>query len=391
MKVLHICQRDDPGTGGAVRVAVELARHFPGLGVESKLIFAYGGPGPFAKEMPAQCLYLGSGEPLSAIRASLRLRRLLRDEKPDIIHHHDGLTWTYLVTRVSRNAPLITHGHLTAPSTLARWRDRISGAIHRTFAERIIAVSAYVATSWENAGCPKERIQIIPNAVDADLFRPPSGDEKCRIRERFDLPKGARVICFVGRLHNEVKRCDDFLKTIALLPESYWGLIAGSGPDEANLKKLATQLNIAHRIRFVGFIDPPLSCYQASDLFLMTSSYEPFGMVVLEAAACGLPVVGLSADGGVDELVREMNGQVVNRANLPRVAELIDQTLTERIPRIDGNPPSRSSASPRDCASRYSWAITTQKTKFVYDNICQQSLGHEATKVRAYPAKDSSE
>lgn len=359
MKVLHVCQRDDPATGGAVRVAVELVRESTALGVDAKILFVYGGPGPFRDELPGRCLHLQTTGTASRWKDALAFLRCLATERPDLVHHHDGLAWTCLLSKFSGRTAIVTHGHLTAPEPGASLRHHVAGWVHALLPDHLIAVSAPVARSWQTAGTAPQRISVIPNGINASLFHPPTPQERHNARRDFGLPDEATVIAFVGRLQNEMKGCDDFLRIIAALPPSHWGLIAGSGPDESALHRLAVDLGIENRVRFAGFVHPTTPCHHASDLFLMTSSFEPFGMVVLEAAACGVRVVGLPAWGGVTDLLHDLRAPVAANREPAEIADLIRKTLDSPT----------SQLSPQSVTGTYAWLKVAQAVAKTYATL----------------------
>ncbi len=351
MKVLHICQRDDIATGGAVRVVVELLKRLPGQEIECQCLFVYGAPGGFGEELPGRCHYLHLEPGWRHAEGLLSLRRFLAQEQPDVIHHHDGLTWTHLVTMTWRHCLRIGHAHLGCPRRDARWRHRLAGWVQRRCYQRMIGVSKSVCDSWIERGVAERHMRLIPNGVDTDIFHPPSPDEKATAREKFGLPTTGSVICYVGRLHNEVKGTDDFVRILAALPGSFSGLVAGTGEDESRLRLLARELAVEARIRFVGLQRTTVRCYQASDVFVMTSRYEPFGLVVVEAAACGLPVIGFCAEGGGEELLRSLGAEVLETRDCGLAAARVAQTLAKPPGQLRKEDEAR-----RDIIARlYSW------------------------------------
>ena len=130
-------------------------------------------------------------------------------------------------------------------------------------------------------------------------------------REQMNIPLDALTIGYSGRLHNAMKGTDDFVRTLAATPAGTWGVIAGSGPDESALRKLAYDRGVSDRLRFAGTLNPTLPIYHASDALVITSHYEPFGLVALEATACALPVFAFAACGGLVELLREVGATLI--------------------------------------------------------------------------------
>ena len=363
MKVLHVCQRDDPGEGGAARVAVELVRR-SSPAVEALCVFVYGKPGAYNLELPGRCRYLGLPSGQRVLQSFFRLWKLFREEKPDIIHHHDGLTWTHIVSGFWRDAFCVGHGHLLAPAPNARWRHRLAGSVQRWSYDHMICVSPSVAAAWRESGFPDDSISIIPNGVDMDVFHLANMGQRTAIRLQFGVPADAMVVSYVGRLHNEVKCCDDFVRTLSALPDSVWGIMAGVGPDMEHLKTLAGELGVGHRLKFLGLLNPATPCYQASNVFMLTSCYEPFGLVVLEAAACGIPVVGFEARGGVKELLDCVNA-VVPASRTPAVmAESIMRACMQRQ-----GFPGHGAIVRAEIGRRYAWENVVKRIETVYSEL----------------------
>lgn len=303
IKALHICQRDDAATGGAARVAVELVKRLPECGVDTKCVFVYGPPGPFSREISGRALHLGLASGREAFWRSDLLRECLRHEKPDIIHHHDGLSWTHWVTRGWHGSRCVGHAHLAPPPDGSPWRSRLANLLHRRTYEHLFCVSAATGQAWNQAGFPKTRTTEIVNGVDTLRFCPALTPEKVAIRTQWGIPAEDRVVGFVGRLDSRTKGCDDFIRTIAALPDGYWGVIAGTGPDEYTLKALATELGVDHRIRFLGLVESVEQVYRGMTVSVLTSYHETFGLVILEAGASGVPVVAMPSVGGAGELI----------------------------------------------------------------------------------------
>ena len=170
--------------------------------------------------------------------------------------------------------------------------------------KRTIAVSNLVRGDLiREFGLAPEKTITIYNGVDLDRFRPPGGDqsERASIRQKFVIPLSAPVVIFVG---NGFAR-----KGLGFLIEA-WPLVAGGafllvvGSDRATAKfiRRAHELNVGARVVFAGPQPNVESLFHAADAFALPSLFEPFGNVVMEAMASGLPVM-TSAFSGVAELI----------------------------------------------------------------------------------------
>lgn len=150
-------------------------------------------------------------------------------------------------------------------------------------------------------GWPAERAHHIPNFAEADAH-PAQG------RAGLDTPRDVPLLLAMGRLH-AAKAHDVTLKALAAIPEAVlW--IAGTGPLEGDLRKLADDLGVADRVRWLGWREDAGALYRAADVVVFPSRHEPLGNVVIQAWAHGTPVVAAEAVGpralvrdGVDGLL----------------------------------------------------------------------------------------
>ncbi len=179
----------------------------------------------------------------------------------------------------------------------------------RAFRDRLhlLAVSDAVRDDIRNClpGWPESRIQTLYNRIDVASLSLAQVD-RAQARRVLGLPDSAWVVGNVGRLHPDKDQAT-LLKGFALalpdLPEQSLLVILGSGRLEASLKQLAASLHIADRVCFMGQVPDARNYFRAFDVFALTSDHEPFGMVLLEAMAAGVPVI-CSDCGGGPEVVR---------------------------------------------------------------------------------------
>jgi glycosyltransferase involved in cell wall biosynthesis len=149
---------------------------------------------------------------------------------------------------------------------------------------------------------PESRIRYLPNFVDGARAPPLP-------RARFDTPDDAPLLLCLGRLHRN-KAFDVAMRALAALPDAYLWL-AGDGPERPALQRLAGELGVADRIRWLGWRDDAPALYAAVDLLLCSSRVEPLGNIVIEAWAHGVPVVAAAADGPSELIVDGSTGLLV--------------------------------------------------------------------------------
>lgn len=217
----------------------------------------------------------------------------------------------------------------------------------------------------------RRRIEIATPGVDTVDFTPGSDRATERARRELGIAFRSRMIGFVGRLQ-KLKAPDVLLKAAAIVAESYpqvpltvviCGGSSGSGGDTLDeLKQLARQLGIAHLVRFL----PPrpaeelAAVYQAADIIAVPSYNESFGLVALEAQACGTPVVA-SRVGGLPIAVEDgRSGVLVDGHDPHRWAQALGELMVDDDRRI-----AMAEYAPVH-ASRFSWRISAQRLRELY-------------------------
>lgn len=184
-------------------------------------------------------------------------------------------------------------------------------------AARFVAISAVIEQEYLDGGVPPDRIARIPNSVDLSRFLPVTGEEKDRLRRRFGIATGRPVAIFTGRLVT-TKGLPSLLRAWPLVlkrhPEALLVLVGSGGLGIQNcedmLRRLVKENRLESSVLFTGSLDNVQEYLQASDVFVFPSEREAFGISIIEAMACGLPVVTTGVDGirdivrpGVDALV----------------------------------------------------------------------------------------
>jgi glycosyltransferase involved in cell wall biosynthesis len=164
-------------------------------------------------------------------------------------------------------------------------------------------------------GWPAERTHYLPNFVEDFRDTAPAAD----------LPAGRPLLLGLGRLHAD-KGFDTAIRALARLPDALLA-IAGSGPEEANLRRLAISAGVAERVLFLSWRKDAGALLRAADLFVCSSRVEPLGNMVIEAWSARRPVVAVAADGPA-ELVRDgEDGLVVPQEDPAALAGAIARVL----------------------------------------------------------------
>jgi L-malate glycosyltransferase len=165
--------------------------------------------------------------------------------------------------------------------------------------DEVTAVSSYLRDETYRAfGCVSCDVRVIPNFVNLNEYRPAEPAVRSSV-----APEGTKVITHVSNFR-EVKRVKDVVRVFARIRRAMPAtlIMVGDGPDRVDAESEARDLGVAGDVRFLGRLDTVASLLQASDLFVLPSQTESFGLAALEAMACGSPVVASRA-GGIPEVI----------------------------------------------------------------------------------------
>ncbi len=258
-----------------------------------------------------------------------------------------------------------------APEPLARLRGETYLASQ---SDAVIAgSSAEVASIIDDLRAPAERLWVIPPGVDTELFDPARSMRADEVRAALGLPPGRPMLLVVGRIQ-PLKGQDLAIRVLAQLPAALTPpplLVfageptAGAEGYSSSLARLADELGVAVDIRFLGALEREelADLFAAASLTMIPSRSETFGLVALESAASGTPVVGYRGTGLVESVADGESGLLVDSrepADWARtVAGLLeDPALLERL-----------GASARGHAEGFTWATTGASLLAVYESL----------------------
>jgi D-inositol-3-phosphate glycosyltransferase len=218
-----------------------------------------------------------------------------------------------------------------------------------------------------------DRIEVIAPGVDHGLFSP--GDRDAA-RRRLGLEPDRRRLLFVGRIQ-ALKGVDVAVRTLAALTDPRVELVVVGGPsgpdgpsEVARLHRLAAELGVAERVRWVDPVPHTrlADWYRAADVALVPSRAESFGLVALEAAACGTPVVAAKV-GGLGTIVDDARtGFLVPGRDAADYAAPVERILA------DPTLAARLGANATDRALRFTWSIAAARLRRVYSDLAARTL-----------------
>jgi teichuronic acid biosynthesis glycosyltransferase TuaC len=221
-------------------------------------------------------------------------------------------------------------------------------------ADGLVTVCQALKDRLVELGTIPERITVLRNGVDLERFRPL---DRLKARKSFGCTR--RTLGSVGLL---IKRKGHYhvIRALRSLPDTDL-LIVGDGPDRASLEHLATKMGVADRVRFLGLIDNAqlAGAYSAMDALVLASSREGWANVLLEAMACGTPVVA-SRVWGTPEVVAAPEAGIL-------MATLDAEGVVSAVNRLFNNYPDRNHT--RCYAESFSWDATTKGQLILFNQI----------------------
>lgn len=324
------------GAGGsgvvATEVGVGLARqghtvHFVASGVPFRLT-ELGNPNVYFHQVESMSYPLFD-TPLTTLSEASKLAEVIEENGIDIIHAHYAIPHAAAaimardMARVAVPPAVVTTLHGTDVTLVGLDRAYLRTtqySIERS--DAVTAVSHYLAGYTHAEMGVKRDIMVVPNAVNSHRFSPNGSPE---LRLRYAHPE-EKLLLHVSNFR-AVKRVEDVVRIFAKVSEKLGArlLMIGDGPDRPKAFELATKLGVGGRVAFLGSFPRIEHLLSISDLFLLPSSEESFGLAALEAMAAGVPVIA-SRTGGIPEVV--VDGETGYLCKLGDTAGMANAALT---------------------------------------------------------------
>jgi len=336
-----------PHMGGIEKVSYEQSKRLTEFGYEidvltSKIKGQNERPAKGIRVFPYSNLNLaeriGVPYPVLSFQAYRKFVQVIK--KCDLVHAHGHVYMSsYLAGKVAKKykKPFIVTQHNTfidyqsILNILENLNDLTVGKSVLKCADRVIVVSKKTMEYVLKLGADKSKTSVIYNGVDTDYFHPVNKEES---RKKLGLPKNRKIILSVRRLVYK-NGLDTLIESIPLLTRDHPDLlfvVAGKGPSRKLIEDRVKELGIDANIKLTGFVPDRLLplYYDAADYFVIPSaSGEGLPLVLLEAMACGLPVIATTV-GGTPEIIKHMkNGVLVPPRNPEAMAEAISKILLE--------------------------------------------------------------
>ena len=335
---LHVaCYMHSLAGGGVERMRLHLLARLEELGVRTTLLL-HTAEGELRRDLPSS-LTVRAFETRRTMSDIAPLRRFLLDERPDVLlaslgHNNVAAMVAKLLARSRCNLIVCQHNALSVEATSDR-AYRLLPLFYRLLApvaDHVVAVSGGVADDMaRRSGIARSRIQVIHNPVITPDFAA-RADEP--IDDAWFGVGAPPVYVSVGRLVAQ-KDHTTLLRAFASHRRQHPSrlMILGEGPLRGALEALAAELGVAGHVRFMGFRSNPLPFMRRACAVVLSSVYEGLGNVLIEAMACGTPVVSTDCPYGPSEIMGEgCFGRLVPTRDHVALATAMDPFLREHFP-----------------------------------------------------------
>ncbi|MCM8796416.1 MAG: glycosyltransferase [Candidatus Omnitrophica bacterium] len=261
-----------------------------------------------------------------------KLRSIMREEKTNLVHSNSIRTNIYAALSARpKGIPIIWHARNLITDEVVDL-DRLFSFL----ADKIICNSYAISRRFLKKGKVPDKVTVIYNGVDTDIFNPRANGE--RIREEFNIPSESRIVGITSRFHadkghelffqaarlvlKEIANCRFLVVGGAVFNKDAW--------REKYLRNLVREYNIADKVIFTGFRHDMPEVYAAMDIFVLAAKAEPCGRVILEAMASGKPVVAAKTGGTPEIVVDGVTGILLDPLNPDIMAKAILNLLNNK-------------------------------------------------------------
>lgn len=330
MKILYLITKSEEG--GAQTHVSQLARYFVSLG---NAVTVMSHPGGWLEnevrrsgiKFVPNVYFVNSYNPIRAIKAMREIKKAVDDFQPDLVHCHSSIAGFLgrLVIRNSTPTIFTSHGwgfndYVNLP---IRYANALAEKVASHWVLKIICVSDFTKKlALEFHIAQEEKFYVIHN-----------GAERMDIEKKNKSAEEPLRIIFVGRFA-EPKEPEVLIEAYSGLPLEFKNnselILIGDGPKRKMLEEIASG-NIGGKIIFTGTVQRKeiFKRLAESDIFVLASKWESFGLTALEAMAIGLPVI-VSATGGLNELVDEKSGIKVKRGSVLEMKKALESLMPDQ-------------------------------------------------------------
>jgi len=334
MKILHIIERFYPIIGGTEMQALQLIQKLKARGVNIEVLTRNIGSSLSSSEVVKGIFVsrvgpIGLSGGLNKVKFAWNVYKFVKKNDSDILHVH-SIYSLFGISCILTGKKVI--GKITN-SIGTREQNKLAKILKCFILKKInkiVAVSNQTKLEMEKIGFSNSQLFFIPNGVDIDQFKRLNNFEKTILRKKLNLPLTKLIATFSGRLVKQ-KGLDVLLKAINEVIKEFPDfhlIISGAGELQDNseenvLKQFVSENNLGTSVTFIGNVYNWVDYLNASDFFFFPSRWEGLPNALLEAAACGLPIIASNIGGNVDIIKDSYNGLLFESENSKELAEKI--------------------------------------------------------------------
>jgi glycosyltransferase involved in cell wall biosynthesis len=331
MKILHII--NTLGKGGAEKLLVQTLPAYnkeEGWNVSLLQITSRSSVPEYIEELKAAGVAIHTLGEKSVYDPSniFLLTRFLKEHHYDVIHVHifPAMYWVPLASN-AKSGKLVFTEHNTHNRRWNKWYFKaVDKYIYHKY-EAIVAITDDVKknlSQWQPG--IKDSIRTIFNGINIASFNDIKAADRVTLLSSLSIPGGAALLMMTARFDKQ-KNHKTIIESMPLLPENYYLLLAGDGPERGNMEALATSLGIAARVKFLGFRADVLSLMKSTDVNILSSNYEGLSGVTLESLCSGKPFLGSNVT-GIQNVVPDERFLFENN-NTAQLAQKIQQIIND--------------------------------------------------------------
>ncbi len=270
------------------------------------------------------------------------LKKVFQEEKIDIVHIPLPMSGAIIAIKAAKalDIKIVAHSHSQPENLFMDMPKKIQPTLNNLWnkylmwtyskAEALIYPSELAKSLLHNLGKKNQPSKVISNGINLEEFRQV---DILDFNERFGIPKDQIKLLFVGRLYPE-KSIDTLIRAVPHILEGHPNthvMLAGAGHQRDKLEKLMRDLKVEKNITFLGLVsdEDKLMAYNACDIFILPSLAELEGMVVLEAMACGKPIIISNAEMSASRFFVDGNGFLFESKDHKDLAEQALKLITD--------------------------------------------------------------
>lgn len=334
-----------PTVGGSGVIATELGKFLAERGHEIHFITS---SIPFRLNKMYHNIYFHQVEvnqysvfqyPPYDIALASKMAEVIKREKLDILHVHYAMPHAVCAIlgkqMAGSDVKIVTTLHGTDITVLGydpSLTDSIRFGIEKS--DFVTAVSKALVHQTYELIHPRKEIETIYNFIDERIYRK---TDSIHLRNEYGIASDEKILIHVSNFRH-VKRVPDVVKVFAKIKENIKAklLLVGDGPEMTIICKLVNDLNLREHVLFLGKQDNLEELYSISDLMLLLSEKESFGLVALEAMACGVPCIGTNIGGIPEVIIDHENGFICELGDVDNIADkalslLLDEKLHQEF------------------------------------------------------------